>query len=171
MSFSLPTSNANDVRVVESLPPLSGLAVEPLDIRGVRCLPRREDLECHAAAHGHMDGQIHLAHPALRDLVEDLVRAEAEPLVFPLEEQLGLKGSEDAGLHQPGRRIRGGDREVAGLVREIVENRVVRKAGSTDQVQDILASVWRQRGHDARFPRTGNGYVRESSGWAIRNMA
>jgi hypothetical protein len=62
---------------------------------GVVILTDDEDLDGHLSVQVLVFGQVHRAHPAATDLVEDDVLAQPEPLVAALHELLGLELGDD----------------------------------------------------------------------------
>ena len=91
----LDVEDADEVRVLDG-GRRPGLAEEPLPGEGIGRPVRRQHLDRHPPPHGEVLGQVHLAHPAQADPVEQLVLAEDEPLVPAAEQLLGLKRGEEA---------------------------------------------------------------------------
>ena len=102
---------ADDVRVVERGDG-AGLAVEPVQVRLVLEFLHRQHLERHQPPHERVFAQVHGAHAAGADQLEQpVLGADREPLVAPELELLGLEEGElgvaDQQLPPPDRRSAG----------------------------------------------------------------
>ena len=89
VAFVVDVVGADDVRVVE-LGNGAGFETEPLQVRRIVHAVRRQHFDRHAPLHELVLGQVDAAHAALADLAEQLVFAEAEALVLPGEQLVGL---------------------------------------------------------------------------------
>ena len=62
-----------------------------------------QDLDRHAALHQHVLGQVHAAHAAGAQVVQQLVLAEEEALVAAFQQLVALPAGDQAGLDEPTR--------------------------------------------------------------------
>ena len=115
---------ADDVTVVERGGGL-GLAVEAGKVGGVFHAVLGQHLDRHPPLHQHVLGQIHAAHPARAQMVQQLVLAQEEALVAALQQLVGLPAGDQAGLDEPiGDEVGIGDRFAAGVFLQFQQDRV-----------------------------------------------